>query len=246
MKRTVTAAIATIGLAAVPSAVQAANNNPANPAVALTMSATQASPGSEVTGTASFTPPARVPNGGWSADVELLPRGTVLGELVYSGADPSCRVIEAGRFLTCSIRNSAPYSIPFTVKVKPEAPAGVWKVWVLSYTDDSGGGPNGATSDLEIVESQVVPPASEVTARAVSRAGKLFVDVNPNKGRGFWRFTVYRLKPDGSTWAKLKTYKTQGPRETRTLNLKKGTYRVVVLPKYNLASSTSQPVRLRR
>jgi hypothetical protein len=89
-------------------------------------------------------------------------------------------------------------------------------------------------------------PSSVVRVRAVSSGNKLLVDVDPNKGRGSWTFTVYKLRPDGVTWAKGKSYRTKGSKETRTLNLTKGTYRVVVHAKYGLASSTSGTATLRR
>ena len=44
----------------------------------------------------------------------------------------------------------------------------------------------------------------------------------------------YRLLP--------KVYKTQGAAEKLTINLKKGTYRAVVLPKYGYAGATSKAV----
>jgi hypothetical protein len=69
--------------------------------------------------------------------------------------------------------------------------------------------------------------------------------VNPNKGGGYWTFQVHKRNPDG-TWKPGKTYKTKGKKETRTLNLKKGTYRVVVNPKYGHTGATSAPVTLRR
>ncbi len=90
------------------------------------------------------------------------------------------------------------------------------------------------------------PPASTVTVRAVSGAGKLLVDVNPDKGAGYWKFKVQKKKPNG-TWTTLKTkYKTTGNKETKTLNLKKGTYRVLVEPKYGLAGSVSTEVNLKK
>ena len=67
---------------------------------------------------------------------------------------------------------------------------------------------------------------------AVSKQGKLKVDVDPNlKGKGYWKFKVQYVKKNG-TWGQYKkTYKTTGKKETRTINFRKGTYRVVVLPR---------------
>ncbi len=84
-----------------------------------------------------------------------------------------------------------------------------------------------------------------VKVKAVSKKSKLRVDVNPNKGRGYWKFQVQKQRADGS-WKALKTYKTKGKKETRTVNLKRGTYRVVVEPKYGYGATTSGQVSLRR
>ena len=68
----------------------------------------------------------------------------------------------------------------------------------------------------------------------------LHINVNPNKGRSYWRFRVERLTGTGR-WAAKKTYRTHGSKEVRTINLKKGTYRVVVLAKHGHQRTTSRP-----
>jgi hypothetical protein len=89
-------------------------------------------------------------------------------------------------------------------------------------------------------------PAATVRVKPILGASRLFVDVNPNKGRGYWSFTVQRLNPDG-TWSRAtRTLRTQGTKETRTVNLKAGTYRVVVKAKYGYLGTTSTPVNLSR
>lgn len=105
----------------------------------------------------------------------------------------------------------------------------------------------------------VTPMAPVVTVRvkAVSGVSKLKVDVDPNRGtvaRGtpderqiqYWTFKVQVKRRDGSWKTLKKTYRTLGSKETRTVNLKKGTYRVVVNPKYGYVGSTSAEVRLKR
>ena len=82
-----------------------------------------------------------------------------------------------------------------------------------------------------------------VTARRSGRV--LHVNVNPNKGRSYWRFRVERLNGTGR-WVPKKTYRTHGSKEMRTINLKKGTYRVVVLAKHGYQNTPSQPVTLRK
>ncbi len=88
-------------------------------------------------------------------------------------------------------------------------------------------------------------PVAAVKVKAKSGKSKLYVDVNPNKGRGYWRFQVQLKRTDGS-WKPLKTDKTKGSKETRTLNLKKGTYRVWVNPKYGYQGVLSAEVYLKK
>ena len=89
-------------------------------------------------------------------------------------------------------------------------------------------------------------PAANVKVKSVSSRGKLHVNVNPNKGAGFWTFHVQRLQKDGTWGTHARTYRTSGRSETRTLDFRKGTYRVLVNPKYGHQGVTSDPVALRR
>jgi probable HAF family extracellular repeat protein len=73
---------------------------------------------------------------------------------------------------------------------------------------------------------------------------RLRVNVDPDKGSGWWTFRVQRQRADG-TWRTLpRTYCTRGNRETRTLDLKRGTYRVRVQAKYGYRGTRSTPVQL--
>ncbi len=88
----------------------------------------------------------------------------------------------------------------------------------------------------------------EPTARAAvstnTPESKFVVNVDPDKGSGYWTFRVQARRADGN-WRTLKgTYRTQGKRETRTIDLKAGTYRVVVKAKYGYRGSTSAEVVL--
>lgn len=93
--------------------------------------------------------------------------------------------------------------------------------------------------------SPVVHPTPTVKVKAVSGRSKLHVDVNPDKGNGYWTFRVQRRAANHS-WRTLKTYRTKGAHETRTVDLEKGTYRVRVKAKYGYQGVTSGAVRLRR
>lgn len=90
-------------------------------------------------------------------------------------------------------------------------------------------------------------PTSAVKVKAVAGKSKLFVDVNPNKkGNGYWKFQVQYKKKNGK-WGTYKTvYKTQGKNETRTLNFKKGTYRVILKTSDVAAQSISKSVTLKK
>lgn len=90
-----------------------------------------------------------------------------------------------------------------------------------------------------------VPTAKKYAAISVSPTSdnRLYVDVNPDKGRGFWNIKVQRW--NGKKWITKKNYRTQGAKETRTTaRLGNGTYRVVVKPKYGYKGTTSSPVSL--
>ena len=72
------------------------------------------------------------------------------------------------------------------------------------------------------------------------------MNVNPNKGKGYWTFKVQYKDKYGNWKTKKATYRTQGNGETRTLNFAKGTYRVVVNGKYGFKGTTSSEVSLRK
>jgi subtilisin family serine protease len=86
-------------------------------------------------------------------------------------------------------------------------------------------------------------PTVKVIAGRDSAKSKLTVDVNPNKGSGYWTFKVQ--KRSGGTWKTLSTtYKTGGSAETRTVDLSAGTYRVIVAGKYGYRGAISASVAL--
>lgn len=87
--------------------------------------------------------------------------------------------------------------------------------------------------------------AMSVTVAAANRYSKLRVDLDPDGFRGGYRFTVLRQRADG-TWAKAGTYRTKGRAHRRTINLKRGTYTVVVPAQRGYAAATSGVVVLQR
>jgi hypothetical protein len=114
-----------------------------------------------------------------------------------------------------------------------------YSVTVVARNSDGTSGPSFATQGYP-------RPRVGLVVKAKRSASVLFVDVDPSRGRKSWVFRVYRLGSDGTTWTSKGTYRTQGSKETRTLNLKKGTYKVLV-PAQNLHLDTwSLPVVLRK
>ena len=87
-------------------------------------------------------------------------------------------------------------------------------------------------------------PTASVSA--VAKQSKLKVDIDPNLGRRAWVFQVQRQKGDESSWTTLRTYRTRGTRETRTINLRKGYYRIHVLARFGYAETYSDSTYLKR
>lgn len=104
--------------------------------------------------------------------------------------------------------------------------------------------PAPVTGPVPVVTPPAAPPVV-VKVKTTNGGSKLRVDVNPNKGSGYWRFQVQRKNVDQS-WKPLKTYKTLGSKETKNVNLRKGAYRVVVLEKYGYRTTESNEVYLKR
>jgi len=89
----------------------------------------------------------------------------------------------------------------------------------------------------------LVAPTVRVSAKRDSTKGNLLVNVDPDKGAGYWTFKVQRnTKGKWSTLAP--SYNTQGAKETRTVNLGAGTYRVAVAAKYGYLAGHSTAVTL--
>lgn len=88
-------------------------------------------------------------------------------------------------------------------------------------------------------------PRVTIGVKAVRDRTRLRLNVNPDLGADAWRVTIQRKRPDG-TWARVGTHLTRGTAETRTLDLPRGTYRVVVRAQKGFTRATSEEVRLRR
>ena len=81
--------------------------------------------------------------------------------------------------------------------------------------------------------------------KAVSGRSKLFVDVDPNKGKGYWQVMIQRKA--GKVWKALpKVYRTKGSAETLTVNLPKGSYPGSRPAEVHPRGATSGSVTLKR
>jgi hypothetical protein len=85
----------------------------------------------------------------------------------------------------------------------------------------------------------------KVSVNAVAKQSKFVVDIDPNMGRKSWVLQLQR-RGDDDVWRDLGTYRTQGKRETRTINPRKGVYRVHVLPRFGYAETFSDYIYLER
>jgi hypothetical protein len=109
--------------------------------------------------------------------------------------------------------------------------------------------PSPATSTVPPAATTPVVPTAVITVKAINNNAKLFVDVDPDQGKGYWNIKVYRkiVKGNAVSWKKVgKTLRTKTAKETRTINLGKGTYRVKVMDKDGMKGAVSKQVKLVR
>jgi hypothetical protein len=99
-----------------------------------------------------------------------------------------------------------------------------------------------ASATSQVRELVLRLPTARVSS--VSRESKLRVDIDPNLGRRSWTFHVERSMDEG--WSKVGTYRTQGGREIRTINLRSGCYRVRVPAQKGYAEYISDSACLAR
>ena len=129
--------------------------------------------------------------------------------------------------------------------------AGSYEVTLVVYDNDGAAGSATRTVAVSTPAAAKPPaattPSATVKAKAVSKNGKIKVDVDPNqKGKRYWKVQVQKRNSNGS-WSTLKkAYKTQGKKETRTINLNKGVYRVLSQPKYGYGTGISAEVTLKK
>jgi hypothetical protein len=153
-------------------------------------------------------------------------------------------------------RGSAAYSF----RVQRQISTGVWSQLSTAYSTE--GSAETETITLGAGRFRVYVPAAGAYGKAYSgevtltaptvrvKVGtnafkdQLRVDVDPNKGSGYWTFQVQKRTSSG-TWTTLaSTYRTEGTGETKSVRLPGGTYRVKVLAKYNYRGTTSAEVAL--
>lgn len=105
------------------------------------------------------------------------------------------------------------------------------------------------TATAPAVADPSYPPTTPKTVTfrlsSVAHHSKLKIDVDPDlKGSRYYTFRVYKWQ--SNRWVSKGSYRTQGKKETRTLNFGKGTYRAVCSGKYGYEGATSAHVTLKR
>ena len=142
---------------------------------------------------------------------------------------------------------------PYRFTVRAENAQGTGSPATLTATPRAAAAPPAVVQPAPVQPPVQVAPApptagqkvAKVRARAIRNGSKLRINVNPNRGRRAWEFVV--LTKSKGVWTTLpKVYETRGPKEKRTLNLGKGKYRVVVLPRFGYSGVMSEPIRLKR
>ena len=134
---------------------------------------------------------------------------------------------------------SEPCASPYGTTATAQGP----HVLSVSAVDSTGTvDPTPATYAFTILP-EVAPPAM-VAARAVSGGRKLRVDVEPDRAAGSYALTVQRRQ--GARWRTVARTRTRGADDVRTLDLRGGTYRVLIAADGSLSGATSDAVRIRR
>ena len=93
------------------------------------------------------------------------------------------------------------------------------------------------------------PPAPKpVSCKVSTNAARAVLKVNmgPNlKGNRYYTFQIQRLKK--GAWTNYgKVLKTKGKKETRTVNVPKGTYQVLCFGKYGRTDATSKTIKIKK
>ena len=143
--------------------------------------------------------------------------------------------------LTMSVSTEKPVEPPVTPPTDPGKPP------TTPGNPDPGTPPTTNPGNPDPGTPPVTTPAksASVKAKAVSGKSKMRINVNPNKGSGFWKVKIQKKTATG--WKTLKkTYRTKGRAEILTVDLPKGTYRAKVLPKYGYEKFFSNRVHLKK
>ena len=133
---------------------------------------------------------------------------------------------------TCATSSSLPLKVPPPTPVPTPTPTPTPPPFVRPPT-------------FPIPGPAVTCPSASVVVKSVRKQSRLFVDVDPDQGSRYWSFIVQRRTKAGK-WVKVGTYRTRGSHETRTINLRRGTYRVMVKPKFGLLGAWSTEVYLKK
>lgn len=136
--------------------------------------------------------------------------------------------------------NAVPVSRDTMVQVVN--PDGTVTDWIPEGSSGSGGGGSDGstgTPNTPPTTGTTQLRATSVKVKPVSHRGKLSIDVNPNSKKTNYVVGIYKLNPATGQFEVVRTTKTKGNKDTKKINLPKGTYRVEVPQQGNYASSTS-------
>ncbi|MEI2714122.1 MAG: hypothetical protein V9G04_12735 [Nocardioides sp.] len=95
-----------------------------------------------------------------------------------------------------------------------------------------------------IVDPDGTSPVLTVRAKAVKKRSRLRVNIGPDSAAVNYRFRVQR-RVHGK-WNTVKRSRTRGPKDVRTLDLRRGVYRVKVPTQFGFPARKSRTVRLAR
>lgn len=107
------------------------------------------------------------------------------------------------------------------------------------------GGPICQESTSEPVAQPFKVPRVELGSNR--RQSVIRLDIDPNRGRKAWRFQVQRrIGDDDESWQTVRSYRTQGASETRTVNVRKGAYRILVPAQAGYVATYSDSIWIER
>lgn len=142
------------------------------------------------------------------------------------------------------------FPIMFTGTVP--SPGGDVRVCVTAIDQGVGSDQSLGCKQVQVVAPPpppvVTPPPTEqpriaLALKAVKKKSRLRIDIGPDLDPSNYRFTIQRKA--GKKWRPVKRTQTLGPKDRSTVNLRRGTYRVIVPAQHGMPGARAT-ARLRR